>query len=88
MIAQTTQEKPKTRFIGVDVFKGWGVWYMFIIHAFIQQIAGYNGTLFLMTIDKIGAWWPYVFALPNMGIELTDLEAAMDGFQMILNDSA
>jgi hypothetical protein len=64
MIAQTTQKKPKTRFIGVDVFKGWGVWYMFIIHAFIQQIAGYDGSLFINTLQQMETWWPYIFALP------------------------
>jgi len=64
MLAQGTRKLPKTRWIGVDVFKGWGVWYMFIIHAFIQQIAGYDASLFITTLGQIDSWWPYIFAVP------------------------
>ncbi len=78
MLAQTTQKAPKpNRIYGIDVFKGWGVWYMFIIHAFIQQIAHYNGALFLSTISQVGSWWPYIFALP---IGIISLWGFMFGF--------
>ena len=78
MSAQTVQKPQKShRVYGIDVFKGWGVWYMFIIHAFIQQIAHYNGGLFLSTINNIGAFWPYIFALP---IGIVSLWGFMFGF--------
>ncbi len=77
MISPRTPKPPKSRFIGVDVFKGFGVWYMFIIHAFIQQIAGYDGSLFVNTLTHIGSWWPYIFALP---IGIVSLWGFMFGF--------
>lgn len=77
MIAQLSQKPQKTRFIGVDVFKGWGIWYMFLIHAFIQQIAHYNGGLFISTLAQIEGWWPYIFALP---IGIISLWGFMFGF--------
>jgi hypothetical protein len=77
MIASTTQKSPKTRFIGIDVFKGWGIWYMFIIHAFIQQVAHYDAGLFISTLGSFDGWWPYLFAVP---IGIISLWGFMFGF--------
>jgi len=77
MIAEVAQKSIKTRWIAVDVFKGWGIWYMFIIHAFIQQIAGYDGSLFINTIAQFESWWPYLFAVP---VGIISLWGFMFGF--------
>lgn len=50
-------KKPtQSRSVAIDVFKGWGVWFMFLIHAFVQQICQYDASLFLPTIQRVEGW--------------------------------
>ena len=45
--------KPQqNRSVAIDVFKGWGVWFMFLIHAFVQQVSQWDASLFLPTIQR------------------------------------
>ncbi|MBN2157081.1 MAG: hypothetical protein JW776_13640 [Candidatus Lokiarchaeota archaeon] len=50
---------------------------MLIIHAFIQQIAGYDGSLFVNALAQIDSWWPYLLAVP---VGIISLWGFMFGF--------
>lgn len=55
-------KKPK-RYFGIDSIKGFGIWFMIIMHCLMQQEAEGQTSLFINTITNISPWW-YPLLIP------------------------
>ncbi|MBN2156710.1 MAG: hypothetical protein JW776_11775 [Candidatus Lokiarchaeota archaeon] len=80
MTYQTLQKPIKSRYIGIDVYKGWGVWFMFLIHAFVQQITHFDAGLFIPTIERTVGWRKIVLLIFGLPIGVMAIWGFMFGF--------
>ncbi len=71
---------PQTRSVAIDVFKGWGVWFMFLIHAFVQQICQFDASLFLPTIQRVVGFKKVVLLIFGLPIGVMAIWGFMFGF--------
>ena len=69
-----------SRSVAIDVFKGWGVWFMFLIHAFVQQICQFDASLFLPTIQRTVGWKKVVLLIFGLPIGVMAIWGFMFGF--------
>ncbi len=79
----TTQPpKPtvRSRSVAIDVFKGFGVWFMFLIHAFVQQICQMDASLFLPTIQRTTGFSKVVLLIFGLPIGVMAIWGYMFGF--------
>jgi hypothetical protein len=49
--------KPKKRYYGIDSCKGFGIWFMLLMHCLMQQEAEFQTSLFINVITSISPWW-------------------------------
>jgi len=80
---QQSTTPPKTRFIGIDVYKGWGVWFMFLIHAFVQNICQYDAGLFIPTIERTTGWARVILLFFGIPIGIMAIWGQMFAFAFV-----
>jgi hypothetical protein len=72
--------QPLIRSVAIDNFKGWGVWFMFLIHAFVQQICQFDAGLFLPTIQRTEGWKKIVLLIFGLPIGVMAIWGMMFAF--------
>ncbi|MHA1111634.1 MAG: hypothetical protein ACTSRE_11070 [Promethearchaeota archaeon] len=80
MSFEKTVKPPQARSVAIDVFKGWGVWFMFLIHAFVQQICQFDASLFLPTIQRVEGLKKVVLLIFGLPIGVMAIWGFMFGF--------
>jgi hypothetical protein len=80
MSLQIMKKPTPTRSVAIDVFKGWGVWFMFLIHAFVQQVCQFDASLFLPTIQRTEGWRKVALLFVGAPIGVMAIWGAMFAF--------
>ena len=80
MLLQQPAKPPQSRYVGIDVFKGFGIWYMLLIHAFVQNVCHFDHSLFISTIERIFGWKKIALLILAMPITILAICGFAFGF--------